>query len=257
MIKKILKHLLIALIWLCIWQGLAMAVGEELLFPTPITVVARIFELLSTAVFYKTVGYSLLRILLGMIAGTVIGALGGLLTSFSRIAKDFFAPLLAIVKSTPVASFIILLVLYVSRDLTPLIIAVMMVVPVVWTNVETGLKNTDKALLEMAEAYKMRSISKIRHIYIPSVSPYFFAALRSSLGMAWKAGIAAEVLLQPLISIGKQIFEAKHTLETTDLFAWTSIVVVLSVIIEKVTVFILKKILKNHSFDVKGGVALG
>ena len=257
MIKKILKYLAVAIIWLSLWQLVAMAVGKELLFPTPVLVAKRLLELSVTSEFYKTILYSLMRILAGMILGTVIGALGGGLTAFSKTARAFFSPALAVVKATPVASFIILLVLYISRDVTPLIIALMMVTPIVWTGVEAGILNTDPQLVEMAKAYKMSVRAKIRHIYLPSIAPYFLTALRSSLSMAWKAGIAAEVLLEPIISIGKMIADAKSYLETTDLFAWTVVVVILSVIIEKIMVFILKKALKNHSFSEKGGASLG
>ena len=257
MIKKILKFLIIPAIWVGLWQLVSVAVGHELLFPSPLSVSKRLLQLSATVEFYKIIGRSLIRILAGMVIGTAIGALGGLLTAFFRVAKDLFAPFLAVIKATPVASFIILLVLYVSRDLTPLIIALMMVTPIVWTGVETGILNTDKSLLEMATAYKMSRFDKIKHIFLPSVSPYFLASLKSSLGMAWKAGIAAEVLLQPILSIGKMISDSKNLLETTDLFAWTVVVVILSVIIEKTMVFILKKALKNHSLDEKGGVTLG
>jgi NitT/TauT family transport system permease protein len=255
--KKVLKYSIITAIWLVIWQLAAMAVGEELLFPTPIAVANKLLELAATADFYKVILHSLLRILVGMIAGTLIGVLGGLATAFSKTAKAFFAPVLAVVKATPVASFIILLVLYISRDLTPLIISLMMVTPIVWAGVETGILNTDKSLLEMASAYKMSRADKIRHIFLPSIVPYFLAALKSSLGMAWKAGIAAEVLLEPVISIGRMIADAKSYIETADLFAWTVVVVVLSVIIERIMVFVLKKALKNYSFEKSGGVTLG
>ena len=253
MIKKVFKDTAISLLWLGIWQLVSMIVAQELLFPAPLAVAKRLLELMLTSDFYKTVGLSLLRILIGMIIGTVIGALGGLLTAFSKIAKDIFAPLLASVKSTPVASFIILFVLWISRDITPLIIALMMVTPIVWTNVETGILNTDKSLIEMATVYKMTRTGRIKHVYLPSIAPYFLASLKSSLGMAWKAGIAAEVLLQPIISIGKMISDSKILLETTDLFAWTVVVVILSVIIEKTMVFVLKKALKNTPTDQKGG----
>jgi len=257
MIKKILKYSLITLIWIAIWQLSAMAVGQELLFPTPLSVVLRLFELGATAHFYKTVFISLFRILIGMLIGTLIGILGGLLTAFSSLAKDFFSPLLAVVKSTPVASFILLLVLWISSDTTPLIIAAMMVVPVVWSNVESGINSTDRQLLEMSDTYKMSFGAKARHIYIPSVFPYFLAALKSALGMAWKAGIAAEALLRPMVSIGKMISDAKYSLETTDLFAWTVVVIILSVIIEKVMMALFKLALKNYSFKEKGGASLG
>lgn len=257
MIKKILKYSIIAAIWLLLWQFLAMAVGQELLFPTPLSVAKRIFELAATLEFYKIIAHSLLRIIFGMIFGTLIGIIGGFLSARFHIVHDFFAPILVVIKATPVASFIILLVLYFSRDLTPLIIALTVVTPIVWTGVEAGILSTDKSLLEMAQVYKMTTLSKIKHIFLPSILPYLSAALKSSLGMAWKAGIAAEVLLQPLISIGKMIFDSKILLETTDLFAWTAVVIALSVAIEKIFVFALEKAMKNRSLDEKGGARFG
>ena len=257
MIKKTLKYALITLIWLIIWQIMAVAVGEELLFPAPLSVAKRLIALCATADFYKTVALSLSRILLGMVIGTLIGILGGTLTAFSRLARDFFAPLLAVVKATPVASFIILLVLWVSRDKTPLIIAAMMVVPVVWSNVEQGIKSTDKQLLEMARAYKMSPASRIFSIYLPCVTPYFLASLRSALGMAWKAGIAAEALLLPLISIGKKLSDARVSLETADMFAWTVVVILLSIVIERSMMALFKLVSRSRAFGTKGGVPLG
>ncbi len=246
MIKKLFKYTVIAAIWLSIWQIIAMAVGQELLFPSPLSVLTRLFEFFAMPSFYKTVGISLLRVLVGMLCGIVIGVLGGVICACSRSARDFFAPMLAIIKSTPVASFIILLVLWLSRDTTPTVIAAIMVLPVVWANVEAGLRETDRSLLEMAKAYDFGKAGTVTEIYIPSVYPYFLSSMRSSLGMAWKAGIAAEVLLQPLVSIGKQIFESKYMLETVDLFAWTVVVIILSVFIEKLLVLVFSSTSKKR-----------
>lgn len=256
MMKKLLKYSIITAVWLAIWHLIAIAVSKELLLPSPVSVAIRLIELMQTSEFYKTIAYSVLRILVGMLVGIILGAIGGVLTAHSSTAKDFFAPPLAVIRSTPVASFIILLVLWISRDLTPLIIALMMVTPIVWTGVEAGILNTDKDLIEMARAYKMSPAARLRHVYLPSIAPYFLASLKSSLGIAWKAGIAAEVLLEPIISIGKMISDAKSYIETTDLFAWTAVVVILSVVIEKITVLALQKALKNHPLHKKGGATL-
>ncbi len=256
MIKKILKYALIAAIWLSLWQLIAMIVDKELLFPAPLSVLSRLCELALTAGFYKTIFTSLLRVLLGMLAGIAVGVAGGVLSSLLRFAHDLFSPMLAIIKSTPVASFIILLVLWLSRDATPVVISAIMVLPVVWANVETGLLTTDRSLLEMADAYRLSTAKRISNIYIPSTYPYFLSAMRSSLGMAWKAGIAAEVLLQPLTSVGKQIFESKYMLETRDLFAWTLVVIVLSVLIEQLMMLVFARAARRYSFKT-GGAAYG
>lgn len=255
MTNKILKYSMISVIWIGIWQAAAMLVNKPLLLPTPIAVAERLVQLAITQDFYEIIFFSIIRIIIGMIAGTLLGVLGGALCARFRTLKAFFAPVLAVIRSIPVASFIVLLVLWMSRDLTPLIISLMMVTPIVWINVESGIRNTDPALLEMARVYKMSTFAKIKHIYLPSITPYFLAGLRSSLGMAWKAGIAAEVLLQPMISIGKMISDSRITLETTDLFAWTVVVVILSVLIEKLMILVFKLATKNRHTVRDGGNA--
>ncbi len=252
MIKKALRYTVIAVIWLSIWQLAAMAVNQELLFPSPLSVLLRLGEMVIMGDFHMTLGTSLLRVTVGMLAGVLIAIIGGVLSALSCSARDFFSPMLAIIKATPVASFIILLVLWLSRDLTPTVIASIMVLPVVWANIETGICETDKSLLEMAKMYGFSRAKCIKEIYIPSIYPYFLSAMRSSLGMAWKAGIAAEVLLQPRISIGKQIFESKYMLETRDLFAWTVVVIILSVIIERLLVLVFAIASKHHTFKTGG-----
>lgn len=247
MIKKTLKFFLIALIWLAVWQVAAMLVGSPLLLPTPFAVAKRLFELCATSDLYLTLITSFARIALGLLLGVTVGILGGILTANSKLAKDLLSPLLAVIKSTPIASFIILILLWLDRNSVPVVISTLVVLPVVWANVEVGILNADKALLEMASAYKMTKISKIKHIYAPSVAPYFIASLNSSLSLAWKAGVAAEALILPVLAIGTRIFEAKYNLETVDLFAWTVVVVILSAIIEKLAHLLTARLAKKEA----------
>ncbi len=242
MIKKILKYLLIIIFWLTVWQISATVMSNELLFPTPIAVIKRFFELLSTADFYKTVGTSVIRITLGIAIAVVLGIVIATVTSAVPLLHDLLLPIMTVIKSTPVASFIILLLLWMGRDVMPAVISTFIVLPVVWTGVESGIHETDRALLEMSRAYGMKGAARVRYIYAPSVKPYFISSLRSSLGMAWKAGIAAEVLALPVISIGKHIFESKLYLETVDLFAWTLAVIVISLVIEQIFVLAVDRI---------------
>ncbi len=252
MIKKLLKYTLVTLIWLGIWQVAAMAVSESLLLPSPVEVAKRLCALCLTKELYSALLSSFLRIFSGLLLGVILGVGGGILTARYKIARDFFSPALAVIKSTPIASFIILILLWLDRDSVPVIVSLLVVLPVVWSNTEMGILSTDKGLLEMARVYKMRRSALIKHIYSPAVAPYFAASLNSSLGLAWKAGVAAEALILPAVAIGTRIFEAKYNLETVDLFAWTVIVIILSVIIEKIALALLKKATKRYT-SAKGG----
>ncbi|MBR4474275.1 MAG: ABC transporter permease subunit [Oscillospiraceae bacterium] len=233
-LRKLLPALGVTLFWLAVWFLAAALVNKELLLPSPAQVLRCLIRLAGGAGFWITVFRSILRVLSGILAAVVLGILLAALTERSRLCKQLLAPLMTLVKSTPVASFIILALIWLGRDILPVVITGLMVLPVVWANVSAGIAGQDPKLLEMAAVYRLGRGAVLRHITIPSVLPFFRSALSSALGLGWRAGIAAEVLTVPPLSIGRQIYESKLYLETTELFAWTLTVILLSLLIERV-----------------------
>ena len=228
--------------WLCLWALLARLVDRELLLPGPLTVLRRLCELAITAVFWQTAAISLARILLGAVCGILLGTAAAVLTCRFRLLNALLSPLLTVIKSTPVASFILLVLIWVGRDILPSVIVVLMVIPVVWGNVSAGISDTDGLLLEMARVYRFSPGRTALRVYAPAVLPHFLSACRTCLGLAWKAGVAAEVLTVPVSSIGRNLYESKLYMETTDLFAWTVVVILLSLLIEKLLVSLLRRL---------------
>lgn len=228
------KNLLAVLFWLAVWQISAAAMGNFLLLPTPVQVLRRLCELMGTASFWQITAVSIGRILLGAATAMVLGVLLAVLTTVSSLADALVSPVMTAVQATPVASFAILVLIWLERDLVPVLICAMMVLPVVWSNVCAGIRETDGQLLELAAVYRLPKLRILRRIYIPSVLPYFRAACSSALGLGWKAGIAAEVLTVPKASMGRMIADAKLYLLTEDLFAWTLTVVALSLLLERI-----------------------
>ncbi len=246
-LNKHLKNLIVLVFWLAVWQALVLIVDNPLLLPPIPLVIKRIWELLGSGQFWIIAATSLGRILLGVVCAMALGVLLALATSRSGLLRALFSPLLTVIKSTPVASFIILLILWVGRDFLPSVIVVLMALPVVWSNVSTGIAETDKRLVEMARVFRFPLWRRLRRVYIPSVMPHFLAACRSCLGLAWKAGVAAEVLTVPAVSIGKMLYESKLYWETQDLFAWTVVVIICSLIIEKVLIAAIAALGRKYS----------
>lgn len=221
------------LFWIAVWFLLSLLVNRELLLPGPLQVLRKLGSMMVTGAFWSSVALSLLRILGGILAALILGVLLAVLTEHSSIAKALLSPIMLLVRSTPVASFIILALIWLGRDILPLFISALMVLPVVWANVSAGIAGRDPQLLEMARVYGLSRWRVFRRITVPSVLPHFRAALSSALGLGWKAGIAAEVLTVPKQAIGRMIYESKLYLETTELFAWTLTVILLSFFIER------------------------
>ena len=230
--NKILKYLLPTLLWLAVWTIAACLVNKELLIPSPHAVLKKMFSLVITSAFWKAVGASLLRIFAGILTGVVLGVGLSLATVFSRSADYIFSPAIRILRTTPVASFIILILLWVKSSFVPAVVSGLMVLPVIWENTSTGLKSTDPGLLEMADVYELGFKKQLKYIYKSSAMPYFFSGLSTAIGLAWKAGVAAEVLCLPNAGLGTQVFYSKIYLDSPSLFAWTIIVVILSLLLE-------------------------
>ncbi len=231
-VKRIVKPLLIALFWIAVWDLGAYLYAKPLILPPPLAVITRLWELMGTRAFYLTTLHSLWSITRGILIAVAVGCLLALLTSRFRILRDLFFPLLTVIKATPVASFIILMWLLIGAAALPTFITMLIVIPIVWTNLDEGFRRIDPQLLEMTRVYGMSPMRRLCVLTLPSLRPYFTAACRTSLGLAWKAGVAAEVIATPLSSIGTEITNAKTYIEYEDLFAWTLTVILLSLAME-------------------------
>lgn len=222
----------VALFWLTLWQVASMAVGQELLVPAPAVVAATFGELVVTATFWQITAWSLLRVGLGFLAGVVVGCGTALLTVRHRTVDLLLSPALRVVRAAPVASFIILVLVWIPVGRLPGFISFLMVVPVVWDTMTTGLRSQSPELLEMAAVFRLGWWPTLRRVRLPQLAPFFVTASTTAMGLAWKSGIAAEVIARPPLSIGRQLQDAKIYLETPAVFAWTITAVGLSLLLE-------------------------
>lgn len=236
--KKVFKYLLTAAVWLALWQTASMIAGLELLLPSPASAFNALCSLAKTKEYWLSVLFSLCRITAGYAMGIILGSALGLISYFSKTAGTFFSPMLHVIKATPVASFIILALVWLKTGVVPPFISMLIVMPFVWSNVRIGMEKTDAGLLEMARAFKVPFSARLKNIYMPAVKPYFISAASTAMGLAWKAGAAAEVICYPMYSIGRGIYNSKIYMETPQLFAWTATVIILSIALERIIVSI-------------------
>lgn len=218
--------------WTAVWYLAALRFDNPLLLPTPAQVLRCLGGMVMMASFWKITIISICRILLGVAMAVVLGTVLAVLTEKSRFLNMLIAPAMTAMQATPVASFTILVLIWLERDYVPVLICGMMGLPLVWNSVSGGIRTTDVQLLEMAKVYRLTGFQTVRRIYVPCVLPFFRMACCSALGLGWKAGIAAEVLTVPRSSVGRMISESKLYLMTEDLFAWTLAVIVLSLLLQ-------------------------
>ena len=246
-VKKLVLALASAAFWLLLWFGASMAVGNPLILPSPLATFARLAELSLEAEFWKTVGSSLLRVIIGIAIAIPFSALFAWLCSSSKIADVLFSPAVTLMKSVPVVSFILIAIFLFDRKTIPSAITFMMVFPVLYGNIREGIESVPLKLLEMARVFRLAIPLKLKRIYAPAIAPYFFAAFTASVGLALKAGIAAEVIAYIPTSIGKKLSDAKSYMEPADLLAWTAAILIIGLLLEYLLRITLKRIQRRRT----------
>ena len=230
---KVWKTLLPAVFWLGVWQICAALAGKELLLPRPAAAFHALWTLMGTGDFWRSVLISLGRVSLGFLLGAGLGTLLGVVTAFSRWGDLLFSPALRAVRTVPVVSFILLLYFWLPTGRVPEAASALMALPVVWRAAGQGISAADPQLLELAGAYRLSLWRTVTHIYLPAALPALAAGWETALGLAWKAGVAAEVLCQPKWGVGTGLYVSKTYLDAPGLFAWTAAMIAVSIITEQ------------------------
>ncbi|OON94579.1 MAG: hypothetical protein ATN32_01465 [Candidatus Epulonipiscium fishelsonii] len=232
--------------WIIIWQISSSIINEPIFLPSPILVFSSLLELCTTQKFYQSIIFSFCNISFGCIMGILCGIFLAVIACKNAVVKYMLMPLMYTVKSIPVVSFIILILLWVSSSYLSIVISFLIVIPIIYTNVLIGIISTDKKLIEMAKLFNVNKLNVIKYIYALEVYPFFKSAVSVALGLSFKAGIAAELIGLPKNSIGENLYNAKIYLETANLFAWSIIIILLCIIFEKVFLFIIEKVFIYH-----------
>ena len=236
LLRRAVRPALVVAFWLAVWQLAAVVVDQEILLVTPAGALTRLGELVVTADFWVTVWHSLARIAGGFATAVAAGVLCAAAAAASRVVDALLTPALTAIRTTPVVSFIILVLIWASSGELAFVISFLMVLPITYTTVLEGIRQRDRALLEVATVFRVPFWRRLPAMDVPAVLPYLTASCRVGVGLAWKSGIAAEVIGLADGSIGERLYQAKVFLETADLFAWTAVIIALSFGFERAVV---------------------
>lgn len=236
------RKVLIIAFWLVLWQALAMAVHNDILIVGPLQTMQALFALIQTADFWLSIASTWLRITAGFILGGALGILLAYVSYRKQAVRELLSPVIAAMKAVPVASFVILILIWAGSEGLSFFISMIVVLPVLYLNTLSGLDSTDKKMLEMAAVFHMPKSARLRYIYLPQLEAFLLSGLKLSLGMSWKAGVAAEVIGQPLQTVGNGLYRSKINLDTAQLIAWTIVIVLIAWLMEKLVVLLLQGI---------------
>ena len=235
-----LKMTFIVIFWLIVWEIADRCIDNKIILSGPVHIIQALFNNIRQADFLAICGASFLRIAAGFILSFAAGFILALVCFKFTVIRDFLEPVIITLKTVPMISFVIMLLIWVGNQALTIYLSFLIVLPLIYTNTLSGLENVDKDMLEMAKVFGLSPFKKFMYIYRPAFMPFLISSCKVALGMCWKSGVMAEVIATPKPSIGREMYVAQQYLQTTNLFAWTVVVIVLSTIFEKLFTELLK-----------------
>lgn len=240
--KKIIIKIFSILFWILLWWLLAAIIDERVFLPSPFETIKGLIKLLPSPDFWRCVLFSSSRVVVSFLISFILAFIFGSLGGSSELFDTLFSPLIKAMRSIPVASIVILVLLWVKSSNLSIVVSLLVVFPILYSSFSTGLRSINPLILEAADSYEIKGWKRIRYIYFPSLFPYIESGIKSSLGLCWKSAVAAEVIGLPSSSIGSKLYEAKIYLDTPSLFSLTIVIVVLAVIFESFMLFLVKMV---------------
>lgn len=262
-LKSTMKNMVILVFWLAVWELLALVVHNSLLVPSLGKIAGALVHIFGEKDLYLVSAHSLGRILTGLLSAFLAGIFLAVLSYKVKIAEDFLNPLFLCIKAVPVASYVILLLIWQGSGKLSVGISFLVALPVIYTSFLEALKKTDENMLEMAEVFGIQKWNRVWYIYRPGLKAAVLSSVKLACSTAVKAGVAAEIIGLPAHSFGEKLYLSKIYLSMDELFAWTILIVLLALLLEKIVLLLAKTVLdvpvfavENARLPIKGGYSL-
>lgn len=225
---KALRPLILAAGLLCLWELAVWLTGvPEYLLPAPSAVVAVYLERFSFLLFHG--GMTLLKILLGLGIGTLLGAVTALSLSYLRPLRPWLLPIFVASQAIPVFAIAPLLVLWFGYGLwSNVVMATLIIYFPVTAALYDGLRRVPEGWLDLARTMGADRWSVLWRIRVPAALPAFFSGLRIAAAVAPIGAVVGEWVGTPS-GLGRVMLDANSRLQIDLMFAALLLLAILAV----------------------------
>ena len=227
------RKVLIWLFYFILWQMIAMIVNQSIILPSFLDVLNRLVYILSDVSFYNHLFITLFRVILGTLSAFVLSFIFAILSYDFKLINQALKPLVLVSKTIPNITYILLVLIWFSREMSVFFVTLLILFPVLYTQISTGLLGINPEHLEVLKLYPETYFHRLTKVIIPLIRISLFEGLKGALSLGFKVGVMAEILGQVQPGLGYLMHIARMNFETIDLFAYTAIMIMVVVLIEK------------------------
>jgi NitT/TauT family transport system permease protein len=225
-----------AMIWLfyaLLWELSALLVNKAIILPSFSSVIILMSQQLFTSTLYISLGTSLFRVIIGTSIALVLALTLSLLAESYPKLKPWFRPLVLISKTIPNITYILIILIWFSREMTVSIITLLILFPVLYSHISLAIETTLPEYRDLHQLFPERYTHRLREVILPLIRVHLIESIQTAISLGFKVGVMAELLGQVQPGLGYQLYLAKLDLNTTALFAYTGWMIITVILAEK------------------------
>jgi len=227
------RKILIWSLYFALWQIIAMVVNQAVILPSFSDVFMRLIQHLSQSTLYINLFYTLSRVILGTLIAFVFSLSFAIFSYDFKWIKQALNPLILISKTIPNITYILLVLIWFSRELSVLFVTILILFPVLYNQISISLVEINPELLELLKLYPETYYYRLIKVILPLIKGSLYEGIKGALSLGFKVGVMAEILGQVQPGLGYLMHIARMNFETVDLFAYTAIMIIVVILIEK------------------------
>lgn len=240
--KSKLYTLLSCVFFIGLWQLIAITINNDIYIPRVQQVIEAINIIFKDENFLKVIFSSFYRTILSYILAVVFSIILGVLGTVYPFFKYLMQPINSFAKTIPTMVFVVLLLVWFDKDITPFAVGFAIIFPILYEGVRNDLMQIDEKIINMTKIYEVSLKDKIKKIYLPVMKFYFMSIFVSTFSLTFKVVITGEVYGQPKFGMGSQIQLEKVNFNVSGIFAWIVIIIFISLLLEIINKLLKKKI---------------
>ena len=227
------KYTLISFIlFIVLWECTAILINNDIYLPKVECILEETINLIKDKNFYMYVSSSFARTVMSYLCALILSVVFGILSFVYPFFRYLINPMNSFIKTIPTLVLVVLALVWFDKDKAPFIVGFAIIFPVLYEGIQNSLSKIDGRIMEMARIYEVSMFDKLNKIYIPTIKFYIMNIFVSTFSLTFKVVIAGEVHGQPKFGIGSQIQLEKVNFNTTGIFAWIVIIILISYISE-------------------------
>lgn len=230
--KKHWIYVISIIVLFMVWFLLYLIIDHQLILPSPLHVFRKLTIMASTYKMYQIIFHTLLRLFLAISLSALIGIILAMLSYFHTQFKLLIKPYITILRTIPVISIVVILLIVLGFTWTPYVITFLMVFPIIYQGTLHGLESINHELIDVIKLEEKHVIKMIFGFYIPQIKSDIFLSFLQSFSLGLKVLVMAEYLAQTKNSIGNELYLAKVNLFYDEVFAWTIVLILIATLIE-------------------------